>query len=71
MAARADSLRAAGYELGDPNRVDFTISATHVRYYAASDREAALDAGGTVRGEARDFTGIAERNARGDTRVVA
>jgi hypothetical protein len=65
VAAQAESLRAAGYELGDPNRVNFTVSATHVRYYAASDREAAITLADTVGGEARDFTGTANGTPEG------
>jgi hypothetical protein len=55
VAARAEDLRAAGYELGDPTRVDFTISATHVRYYHEADREAAQTLAARFDGEARDF----------------
>lgn len=56
LASVESDLSAAGHPAGRTTRVDFTVSATHVRYYHAEDAALARAVAADMGGRARDFT---------------
>jgi hypothetical protein len=67
IAANAELLSSTGFPVTDVNRVNFTVSQNHVRYYSAGDEKVARAIAAEIGGPARDFTSL--RNAPPPGRV--
>ncbi len=65
VLAVSEQAQSAGFAVNEPVEVPFKVSATHVRYYHATDREAADRLAARVGGEARDFTGSDNQTPEG------
>jgi hypothetical protein len=57
FAEVSTELEAAGYTVHATDRVNFTVSADHVRFYHSADRATAQAIAKMIGGPARDFTG--------------
>jgi hypothetical protein len=67
IAGNAELLSSTGFPVADVNRVNFTVSQNHVRYYSLDDEKVARAIAAEIGGPARDFTNL--RNAPPPGRV--
>jgi hypothetical protein len=56
LLRNAELLRETGFPVATPERVDFKVSKTHVRYYHRADETVARAVAARIGGPARDFT---------------
>lgn len=69
LAEAVSRLGAAGVPLGEPSRVDFTVSESNVRYFHATDAEAAAAVAEAIGARLRDFTSFAPAPPAGTIEV--
>jgi hypothetical protein len=67
ISGNAELLSSTGFPVADVNRVNFTVSQNHVRYYSPGDEKVARAIAAEIGGPARDFTNL--RNAPPPGRV--